>query len=127
MDTLVKQFIVFLVLLVSSLPINAQSKESERYYRQGINYVNIQNFSEAESCFRKAWEIDNLKMPKSYFSKKSSQKWEAYCLYKLGKEKEAAKISDTYKTKPYDRNIMQKADSLISLAQVLPQKEYSQK
>lgn len=32
MDTLVKQFTVFLVLLVSSLPINAQSKESERYY-----------------------------------------------------------------------------------------------
>lgn len=127
MDTLVKQFIVFLILLMSSLSINAQSKESERYYRQGINYVNIQNFSEAENCFRKAWEIDSLKMPKSYFSKKSSQKWEAYCLYKLGKEKEAAKISDTYKTKPYDRNIMQKADSLISLAQELPQKEYSQK
>ena len=127
MDTLVKQFIVFLILLVSSLSINAQSKESERYYRQGINYVNIQNFSEAENCFRKAWEIDSLKMPKSYFSKKSSQKWEAYCLYKLGKEKEATKISDTYKTKPYDRNIMQKADSLISLAQELPQKEYSPK
>lgn len=37
----------------------------------------------------------------------------------IRQRKEAAKISDTYKTKPYDRNIMQKADSLISLAQEL--------
>lgn len=113
-----RYFLVICVLLLSCNPLCwGQSAKSDSLYSIGMELFNDGQYDKAIEYFKDAYvldfaEIDSLS-PRRYYS----AEWLAYCYFKTGKIDEARKYNKTsYKSKPIDRRLTIKIDSLSAVA-----------
>ena len=98
---------------------------SDSIYRSGVTYYYAKKYQKALLCFEKclAYDrlLDNYKILSSFSKRERNdydEMWLARCCYKLGYEEIAKKYDQDYKLEPYNREKVEKSDSIYNHLQL---------
>ena len=93
---------------------------SDSLYTLGMALYRKELYQEALICFEKCYIFDRLLDDYTFLSalkrgyNNHSKKWVARCLYKVGLESRAKALDSDYMFEPFDRKLVEKADSIYN-------------
>lgn len=104
----------------------AQTEKSNLNYKEGIKYVNNDDYKNALEAFKQCLQIDSL--PNDTFNlSNNSVDWVGYCYYKMGLIDSAKVYTELYKYMPYSRFDVLGTDSIYGIVNRLwKEEEYEQ-
>ncbi len=109
-----KYFLLVSIMLFSCNPICwGQSAKSDSLYSIGVEFFNDGHYDKAIPYFKDSYSLDCAEMDSLSPRRNYSAEWLAYCYYKTGDIEEAKKYNKVcYKSKPIDRRLTVRIDSL---------------
>lgn len=109
--------LISIFLLTFAPECIGQSAMSDSLYSRGMKLFNEGKYNQALSYFKDSYDLDQTEIDSLSPRRNYSSEWLAYCYYKLGKTEEAKKYNkESYKSKPVDRRLTNKIDSLSAEA-----------
>ena len=95
----------------------AQPRESDIFYRKGVEYVDNGDYAKAIEFFTMCQKIDTVQT-ESFNLSNNWHYWIGYCYNKLGETDSARRYSSFYKYRPYNRFEIQGIDSVYGKCMV---------
>lgn len=109
-----KYFLFVSLMLFSCHPLCwGQSAKSDSLYSIGVAFYDEGKYEQAISYFKESYTLDFSEMDSLSPRRNYSAEWLAHCYYRTGNIEEAKKYNKvSYKSKPIDRRLTIKIDSL---------------
>lgn len=92
----------------------AQTRESDKYYKIGIENVEAGQYKEAIDAFKMCKQIDGDTISQVFNISNNSHEWLGFCYFKSNDVDNAKRYSDFYKYKPYNRLLVHGIDTLYN-------------
>ena len=92
----------------------AQTRESDKYYKIGIENVEAGQYKEAIDAFKMSKQIDGNIISQDFNISNNSHEWLGFCYFKSNDVDNAKRYSDFYKYKPYNRLLVHGIDTLYN-------------
>ncbi len=116
-----RKVLLAILLFVAGMAAQAQTKESDELFAQGVSLYNKGKYKDAIKLFAQCDSIDALTLPAESSRAGYGKVWMGACYHKLGDDETAMTLSPYYTTPPVDRRLTVQSDSLSDLALPLMQ------
>lgn len=111
-----RKLLLTILLFVVGMAAQAQTKESDEIFAQGVSLYNKGKYKEAVKLFARCDSIDALTLPAESSRAGYGKVWMGACYHKLGDDETAMTLSPYYTAPPVDRRLTVQSDSLSDLA-----------
>ena len=109
-----KSILLLALVFTATLPVGAQTIQSDSLFAIGVNRYQEGNYREAIPLFAQCDSIDKATLPETSNRRDYAAIWLASCYYQLGDTIKAGETYEYYNYAPVDRRLTMKSDSLAA-------------